>query len=158
MNSTLIILIQGLLVTVFAGLKGLLSGVPEAVTALNLLENRINQTLTALGDADPDNKAQLREIWLNNFVNQDLTDFSDDFIAAKLELIEDENAREGLRHLAPEVIGMIRLLSDDNPNNQEQIRTAWADFVASAETKGVVFDRILSPGMDALADKIRGEG
>lgn len=158
MNLALKNLILTSISFLFNFLNDMLAAVPQAQAGVALMRVRIEQTVNALFDADPNNKEQLTEIWLKNFVNEDLTNWSDAYVAEQINKIENLQIRSSLLHVAPKVIEMIRLASDDNPNNQQQITEAWAQFFEDQKTKILVCDQFIDPGFDRLALAIRGAG
>jgi len=137
-------------------LKNIFAGVPEAVAGIDLLSAPLLGSIDALSDENINDTEQLRAIW-QSFLNKEVYEFTDLEVQEAIQEIDDENVREGLSALAVPLVQMLKVVTDENPNNTEQLRNMWADFVASDSTKRVFLENMIGPGLDLLSDQIRGE-
>lgn len=140
------------------GLDALIAAVakvPIAKTGLESVKLRLLQTTSALADADPDDTEQLEKIWLQNFVGQDLHQIGSEQFQMGLAKIQDERLKRIAAHLGGYGLEIIKLVTDDNPNNEAQLREHLASFFEDPETEAIIVEDYIRAGLHAAADKIR---
>jgi hypothetical protein len=125
----------------------------ELQAGINAVEQRINQGILALSDADPDDVEQLKEIGRN--LVEDLTAILEGFLSTQIGKIENEHVRAFATHFSAPVINLLLITTDDNPDNQAQIVEYFAGFIGGDATQNVFNNHLIGPGLDALAEKIQ---
>lgn len=116
-------------------------------TGLLTLLQPIKDTLTVASDDNPANEQQIAEVW-KKFTNQKVTVFADQELAKALAKIADENIRKVLTLISVPSVNMIRIHTDDNPDNGAQVKALWDSFRKSPDTIEVVLDHLLEPILD----------
>lgn len=105
----------------------------ELQESIQLFIQPLRDTVTKLSDADPDNKAQMEQIWLD-FVRSDA--FSNMAEARVYELvshIENEKAKDFTYKTVALALQVIKSLYDVDPNNVAQIREVLTGFLTEKD-------------------------
>lgn len=108
----------------------------------------LKQITTALGDDNPRNEEQVEGI-LKKYLNQDVPVFATGEISAALKKVGDDDTRIVLQTVSEPVVEMLRLVSDDDPNNGEQLKELVKQFVQSEATQRVFILHALIPLIEA---------
>lgn len=111
------------------------------------------QTALALADDNPRNDEQVEEIW-QTFANQQLPSYAETEIGEALENVEDDDIRIVLQTISAPAVNLIRVVTDSDPNNRDQIRLMFNEFVKSPATQQVALDHIVIP---FLVEKIKDD-
>lgn len=114
----------------------------------------VQQTVIALGDDNPRNEEQVEAIW-KKFANQDLANFSEDEVSAALDKIQDVHIRTVLEALSRPTIGLLRVVTDEDVHDGEQIKALFTVFIQSKETQAIAIEHVVIP---LLVEKIKDEG
>lgn len=116
--------------------------VVRAAIVTNLLP--IKNTAFALSDEEPRDEEQVLVIWKTH-LNTALPDFAEDQITAAVAKIEDPNIRAVLSTLGHPVTDLLRVVSDDNPNNTAQVREMFKEFVTNPGVQSVLLENVIIP-------------
>lgn len=140
-------------------------------TGMTILLSPIRQMVIALNDQDPENGEQVETLW-KKFANTDLADYSENTLANLIDSIKDQHLRPALATLVTPTVGMLRIVTDADPDNESQIKAQWKGFIEDPGVHKVVLDHMLAPtlyGMiknkelveyilSTIADMLDGEG
>lgn len=113
----------------------------------------VKQSVIAFTDDNPRNEEQLEAIW-KSFANTELPDYSQNEIHAAIQKVEDADVREVLETISMPTVNLLRIVTDEDPNNKEQIRAMFNAFVKSPATQQVAVDHILVP---LIESKVKDE-
>ena len=119
-----------------------------AKRAIRNLLNPLKAITNALSDGNPKDDQQVNEI-VKTYLNQEVPVFATGEIAAALEKVQNPDVKAVLGTLAHPVVDMIRLLSDENPDNEVQLKQMLADFVGDKDTQKIAILHILLPLVNA---------
>jgi hypothetical protein len=145
--------------------------VPEVKMGVTMLLQPVRKMVDALNDLEPDNDAQVREVW-RKFANADLADYSETTLLKLISEIKNDNIRPALSTLTVPTVNMLRIVTDEDPNNEQQLAQMWTAFLKSPDTHDVVLDHLLAPMLLAtlknpelveyilqtIADILKGQG
>jgi len=128
-----------------------ISKIPNAdvKAGLRLLLNPIRGMVQALSDENPRNAEQVAEIW-TKWAGTDLVGFSGDKIQGLIARIENPQFQKPLSILVVPTLNMIQIFTDDDPNNAEQLKNNWLEFIASPDTHQVVLNDLLEPALSGV--------
>lgn len=119
---------------------------------LKLLLNPIRGMVNALSDENPRNAEQIAELW-KKWAGNDLVNFGDARLQVLIGNIENDQLRRPLSIIVVPTLNMVRIFTDDNPNNVDQLKENWLSFISSQETHEVVLVDLLEPALDKILDK-----
>ena len=94
----------------------------------------IRNMVKVLSDKDPNNAEQVKQVWLDFLKSEEFSDSIENRILQAIGLIDDDKTRTFISHLVVPVLQTVKALTDDNPNNVEQIRQAWTDYLTAEDT------------------------
>lgn len=120
----------------------------DVKNGLKIFLTPVRNMVEALSDEEPRNAEQVREIW-RKFVNLDLTDFSQSVVLRLIGKIKNEEVRRPLATVASPVVDMVRVSTDTDPRNEEQIKALWLAFIQDPNTHVVVLEDLLEPALRA---------
>lgn len=100
---------------------------------VKLILKPIRKMIKVLSDKDPNNEAQVKEVWLDFLKSQKFNDSYQNRIMQAINLIEDDNVKDFVRRIAKPCLDTIQALYDDNLNDVEQIRDTWIEFATEKE-------------------------
>lgn len=113
----------------------------------------IEEIVLALSDANPDNKGQI-DLILKEYVNSKVSALLDTYSIELTNKIQDKTVRELASIFVTPTVSTLRALSDDNQNNEAQLKEIWLDnLVKDRESQERVFNSIIIPFVDKLAEK-----
>lgn len=115
---------------------------------LRLTLNPVRATVNALADGEPRNAEQVEAIW-KEFTNVQVTQFADQKIHDALLKIEDEHVRGGLSTISMPIVNMLRIVTDANPKDGQQIKEMWLQFIQDPNTHEVVAEHLVIPMIEA---------
>ena len=95
-------------------------------------------------DENPEDGQQLQAI-IGKFVSEDAVPLADGVIDEKLALIQNERARRRLSLLAVPVVGTMRLLTDEDPDNAAQAEKLLDAFILDSAAQDFVLQDFLVP-------------
>lgn len=128
--------------------------VAEIQAALRLSAQPLKAMTQALSDGNPKDAEQVKDIW-RKFVNEPLPDLADDQIAFALSRLKDENLRKVLEVLSHPTVNILRIVTDENPDDQTQIKDQFEDLIGSEYAQDVLILHLLKPILEKrLKDKV----
>ena len=121
---------------------------------MRTLISPISSTVGALSDTDPNDIEQVRGIW-KQYVHSDLTAIADVRIKQSLALLAESKPELAgiVSALTFPTIESVRVLTDNNPENMEQLATLWGGWLTNEETATLFFDVILPFVMENVTKK-----
>lgn len=128
---------------VFAALEG--KQLPQKLADAGF--ERIRQTIAAITDDDANNSAQVAAVWMA-YLNQDVIPAVGEALAPTLDKIESPETKELVKSLAGTVVGAMLILTDEEGNNNEQLKSYFDEYVKSDEFRTVILAQV-----KALAEK-----
>lgn len=100
--------------------------------------------LDVLSDDNEADGDQIEEI-LRKFANGDLANFTEAQVALLIDKLDDASLKIVLNKISVPSFNMLRLLTDDNPDNANQLATMWGAFAKDPATHAVILDHLLEP-------------
>lgn len=94
-------------------------------------------TAVVLSDEDPSDGEQIKKLFLS-FANTSIADFVEDKVEDAINKIENETIRVPLQTLRVPVVNMIRVVTDEDPGNKEQLEKLWIEFIKNDEVQIVL--------------------
>ncbi len=119
---------------------------------LKLLLVPIRGMVNALSDGDPRNAEQVRELF-KKFTNKDVSDFVDDKIIEIANKIAHEDGKKVVLHFALKSTNVIRLFTDEDPDNKRQLTLWLKDLYDDPDTHEIVFGNLLEPALEKHLDE-----
>jgi ABC-type phosphate transport system substrate-binding protein len=113
----------------------------------------VKQTAVVLGDDNPRNAEQVEAVW-KNFAHLDLDDFAENEVLLALQKIENPDIKKVLETLAVPTVSLLRIVTDDDKNDQAQIKQLFDGFIKDEQTQAVALEHIVIP---FLVNKIKDE-
>jgi len=98
---------------------------------VNIILDKVVETSFVLTDEATDNKAQLREVWLNVTNNPNVVVAFEQLFITAIQKIEDQKVRTALLALTPEIVKTLVAVTDNVPQDGKQIEKIWKDFIKS---------------------------
>ena len=121
---------------------------PTVAQGLRLSLQPARETAVALGDDNPRNAEQVEEIW-KRFANSQLPTFAEGEIQTALELVADEDVKIVLATLSRPVVNLLRVATDEDPDNRAQVRALFDAFVKDPATQEVALEHLLVPVIES---------
>lgn len=106
----------------------------------------------ALNDNDPANADQVKGIILD-WVNAPLSEYLEDLADAGIAKVNDEKAKVLLNFAAGVITDVLRLITDDEAENDKQIKAYFEKLVQSEEFQALVIQILLG----AILDKAKAK-
>lgn len=118
--------------------------VEDVKVGMKLLLQPIRNMVVALSDDEPRNNEQLRELW-RKFANVELSDYTENTIRNLVAKIKNPKVQRPIGTVAVPVVNMIRIFTDNNPDNDRQVEELWKAFVKDPATHATVLEDLLEP-------------
>lgn len=128
---------------VFAALEG--KNLPQKLADAGF--DRVRQTIAAITDDDANNSAQVAAVWMA-YLNEDVIPAVGEALAPTLDKIESEETKALVKSLAATVVGSMLILTDEDGNNNDQLKSYFDEYVKSDEFRAVIMGQVR-----ALAEK-----
>jgi hypothetical protein len=128
---------------VFAALEG--KQLPQKLADRGF--DRVRQTIEAITDDNAANSEQVAAVWLA-YLNEDVIPAVGEAIAPTLEEIESPETRALVTSLAGTVVGAALLLTDNQDNNNAQLKAHFEAYIKSDAFRVVIVGQVR-----ALAEK-----
>jgi hypothetical protein len=128
---------------VFAALEG--KQLPQKLADRGF--DRVRQTIEAITDDNAANSEQVAAVWLA-YLNEDVIPAVGKAIAPTLEEIESPETRALVTSLAGTVVGAALLLTDNQDNNNAQLKAHFESYIKSDAFRVVIVGQVR-----ALAEK-----
>jgi len=136
------------LITFALGLieKYFISKVPneDVKAGLRLLLNPVKGMVDALSDENPRNSEQVADLW-KKWAGTDLVGFGGEKLQVLIGKIEDPKFKRPLSILVVPTLNMVKIFTDDDPNNEEQLKQNWLGFIQNPDTHEVVLYDLIEP-------------
>ena len=113
----------------------------------NLHLSPLRQTIADLNDDNPENREQVLLTW-RKFLNTDFSDQTSLQLSKWLDKIGNPDTREVLAYVLGEVVNTLRLLTDEDADNSEQLKATWTAFVKNPVTHGILLEHLLRPALE----------
>ena len=101
----------------------------------------------ALNDDQADNAGQVKDIILD-WVNADLSEYLKDLADAGIAKVKDEKGKALLVFAADVITDVLRLITDDEEENDKQIKAYFEKLVASEAFQAIVIQILLGAILD----------
>ena len=121
---------------------------PEILKGVQTLLPLIREIISELNDDDPNNKEQVKAT-MAAWTNGPLADYLETILDELVSKIDSEHERSLVLFVGGAVIDLLRIVTDLNPDNVEQIR----NFYLSKEFLTVAKDEILENAVWPILDK-----
>lgn len=128
---------------VFAALEG--KNLPQKLADAGF--DRVRQTIAAITDDDANNSAQVAAVWMA-YLNEDVIPAVGEALAPALDKIESPETKALVKSLAGIVVGSLLILTDEEGNNNDQLKSYFDEYVKSDEFRAVIMGQVR-----ALAEK-----
>lgn len=128
---------------VFAALEG--KDLPQKLADAGF--DRVRQTIAAITDDDANNSAQVAAVWMA-YLNEDVIPAVGEALAPTLDKIESPETKALVKSLAATVVGSMLILTDEDGNNNDQLKSYFDEYVKSDEFRAVIMGQVR-----ALAEK-----
>lgn len=109
--------------------------------------DRVRETIEVITDDDANNSNQVAAVWMA-YLNQDVIPAVGEALAPTLDKIESPETKELVKSLAATVVGAMLILTDEEGNNNEQLKSYFDEYVKSDEFRTVILAQV-----KALAEK-----
>lgn len=109
--------------------------------------DRVRETIEVITDDDANNSAQVAAVWMA-YLNQDVIPAVGEALTPTLDKIESPETKELVKNLAATVVGAMLILTDEEGNNNEQLKAYFDEYVKSDEFRTVILAQV-----KALAEK-----
>ena len=116
---------------------------------LTSLVEPLKALVRALSDKDPNNDAQVAEIF-RQYANTGLSNFAEENLMALTEKVKDEKLRRSVAFVVDPSVDMLRLVTDKDPNNEKQIAERWKQAAADPAFHDLVVNDWLEDVLDAM--------
>lgn len=99
---------------------------------------RIKETVVALLDENPDNKAQVNFIWSSLATDPDIANAVRSALLEAVSSVDEQIVKDALTLLVSPITLTLAAVSDDVKPNGEQIKNIWLEFLKSDEFRNFV--------------------
>lgn len=120
---------------------------PYLLDGISLAFPFSTKVVNILNDENPDNNAQVRELLLDH-VNGPIAEFLDRILTEKISAVEEENLKKILDFIKESGIDALELLSDDDAENNKQLKAFWEALIESTEFHDLVKYNIIVPFLE----------
>ena len=122
---------------VFAALEG--KQLPQKLADRGF--DRVRQTIEAITDDNAANADQVAAVWLA-YLNEDVIPAVGEAIAPTLDKIESAETRALVKSLAGTVVGSALLLTDNQDNNNAQLKAYFETYIKSDDFRVVIVGQV----------------
>ena len=120
---------------------------PELKKGVETVIPLLRQVVNDLNDDDPNNKEQIKAT-LAAWTNGPLADYLETILDELVSKIEKEEEREVVLFVGEAFINLLRIVTDLNPANVEQIRSYYLSKEFLGEAKDIIIDNVVWPALD----------
>lgn len=120
---------------------------PELKKGVETVIPLLREVVSELNDDNPDNKAQIKAT-LAAWTNGPLADYLETILDELTDKIEKEEEREVVLFVGEAFINLLRIVTDLNPANVEQIRSYYLSKEFLGEAKDIIIDNVVWPALD----------
>ena len=125
---------------------------PQGVVKASIesLFHPIEEVVNVLSDSNDDNETQVNEV-LKDYLNNDLSLLLDNYSVELIGTIKDPIVKHMVSLFVVPTIETLRAMSDDNKNNDEQLKEVWVDgFVKDKESQAAFFNGVIVPFVEKV--------
>jgi hypothetical protein len=117
---------------------------PLVEKGVDLIFPLTRKMIEVLSDNNPDNTGQVKEVMLD-WTNGPLANYLEEIFAALIVKQKDENVKALLAFLTLKFVEALRIYSDDDEKNKEQINALWEGIIVAPQTHALIVDHIVKP-------------
>jgi hypothetical protein len=125
---------------------------PQGVVKASIesLFHPIEEVVNVLSDSNDDNETQVNEV-LKDYLNNDLALLLDNYSVELIGTIKDPIVKDMVSLFVVPTVETLRAMSDDNKDNQEQLKEVWVDgFVKDKESQAAFFNGVIVPFVEKI--------
>lgn len=111
---------------------------------INLVFPITRRMLEVLNDDNAENAAQVRAEVLA-WINKDLAAYVEELGAKVVEQADDQAEKDLLKFLFTQVVSVLKIYSDQQPDNKAQIKQYFAQVLTSEELEALAKSAVLMP-------------
>ena len=104
----------------------------------------ISNTITVLNDEDGENQKQVTKVVLD-WVNQPLAEYLDNIFTGLIEKHDDVNIEKLLMFAKNVILGVMKLYSDDDMENNVQLKLMFNNLLQDPETEKLLLQNVFKP-------------
>lgn len=104
----------------------------------------ISNTITVLNDEDGENQKQVTKVVLD-WVNQPLAEYLDNIFTGLIEKHDDVNVEKLLMFAKNVILGVMKLYSDDDMENNVQLKLMFNNLLQDPETEKLLLQNVFKP-------------
>lgn len=104
----------------------------------------ISNTITVLNDEDGENQKQVAKVVLD-WVNQPLAEYLDHIFTGLIEKHDDVNVEKLLMFAKNVILGVMKLYSDDDIENNVQLKLMFNNLLQDPETEKLLLQNVFKP-------------
>ena len=137
-------------------IEGVLIGKIKSLIVQNSLRSSLEPVRSmalALTDDNPKDAEQVETIW-QNYLNAKAPDLVNSESQRLIASLKGENLKKVLTTLVVPISQSLQIVSDENPDNDTQLKEYFAAFFNREDVQDVAFDAILVP---LITKKIKDE-
>lgn len=127
---------------------------PTIQAAMRMNIAPLKATATVLSDENPRDDEQIEQIWRNH-VGTNVASFTETELGKAIAKIQDPNLQVVLLTLSFPIVNVLRIVSDDDVHDGEQLERELKAFINSDESQRVLIENVLVP---FLTKRISDEG
>lgn len=117
---------------------------PIAVKGVEVAFIPITNTISVLNDDNAENKAQVNKVVLD-WVNQPLAVYLDEIFTGLIAKHDDVNVEKLLFFAKNIVLGVMKIYSDDDMQNNAQLKAMFNNLLQDPETEKLLLENVLKP-------------
>lgn len=117
---------------------------PLVEKGVDLIFPLTRKMIEVLSDNNPDNTGQVKEVMLD-WTNGPLANYLEEIFAALIVKQKDPNVKALLTFLTLKFVEALRIYSDDEESNKEQIAALWESIIVATETHALITEHIVKP-------------
>lgn len=117
---------------------------PLVEKGVGLIFPLTKELIEVLSDNNPNNEAQVRQVMLK-WTNGPLAEYLEQIFAELVEKQKDENVKALLAFLTKKFIEALKVYSDDEEANKQQIADLWESIITDEQTIKLIVDHIIKP-------------
>lgn len=121
-----------------------LEGNEKAYKGVQVAFIPIENSIKVLNDDVAENKEQVSKVALD-WVNQPLSDYLDDIFTDLIEKHDDENVEKLLFFCKGIVLGVLKVYSDDDLQNNVQMKNLFQGVLQDPQTEILVLNNVFKP-------------
>ena len=93
--------------------------------------DKLKESALVLTDDDPQNKEQMKRIWGTFTSDPRVAEVVETSLVTAISKIKDESIKEGLTLITPEIVKTVQGVTDNVPQDGDQLETIWRGFLQS---------------------------